>query len=294
MSTATSDRYYVPHSSYWPIITTLGLFMLALGAANWLNGSSTGGYLALVGVAVLLFITVGWFGTVVKESVAGMYNNHVDLSFRQSMGWFIFSEVMLFAVFFGALFYLRQLSIEWLASDEVLWPGYDGGWPTAGPAGALPLPADTPVAAGENAFSTIGWSGLPLLNTVILMISSVTLTISHHALKEDKRGSCIIWMAITVALGATFLFFQGTEYIHAYHELGLTLESGVYGGTFFMLTGLHGIHVTIGTIMLFVILLRLLKGHFTADYHFGYEASAWYWHFVDVVWVGLFIFVYIL
>jgi cytochrome c oxidase subunit 3 len=136
--------------------------------------------------------------------------------------------------------------------------------------------------------------GVPALNTVLLLTSGVTVTLAHWALKARDQAKTVLWLAATVLLGATFLGFQAFEYHHAYTEMNLTLGSGVYGSTFFMLTGFHGFHVTIGTIMLLVITLRAAKGHFTPDSHFAFEGVAWYWHFVDVVWLGLFIFVYVL
>ncbi len=136
--------------------------------------------------------------------------------------------------------------------------------------------------------------GLPLLNTILLVTSSVTVTIAHHGIKENNHKKLINWLALTVALGLGFLACQAYEYYHAYTEMGLTLNAGIYGTTFFMLTGFHGAHVTIGTIMLIIMLGRSVKGHFTPDDCFGFEASSWYWHFVDVVWLGLFLFVYIL
>jgi len=135
--------------------------------------------------------------------------------------------------------------------------------------------------------------GLPLLNTVLLVTSSITLTLSHKALMHDKRKPAINWLALTVLLGAVFLFFQVEEYIEAYTHLNLTLDSGIYGSLFFLMTGFHGLHVLLGGIILSVILVRLIKGHFSSHDHFGYEAGAWYWHFVDVVWIILFIFVYV-
>ena len=134
--------------------------------------------------------------------------------------------------------------------------------------------------------------GVPALNTAILLTSGVTITIAHWGLLKNKRPQLILGLAATVALGVLFLYFQVEEYAHAMHDLNLTLASGIYGSTFYMLTGFHGAHVTLGTIMLFVILLRCIKGHFTPEHHFGFEAVAWYWHFVDVVWLGLFVFVY--
>lgn len=285
--------YYLPNPSAWPIVGSIGLFTLLLGFVQFLHDGSIGPWMMILGAGILIFMMFGWFGTVARESESGMYNTGVGVSFRISMMWFIFSEVMFFAGFFGALFYVRQLSVPWLADTELLWPSFTGGWPTAGPEGPLPIGHDTPIA-NPSQFSTIGPWGLPFWNTLILLTSSVTCTIAHHALKENKRPQLILWLAITVVLGFLFLVFQAMEYIHAYHELGLTLGTGVYGSTFFMLTGFHGLHVTIGAIILLVILIRVLRGHFTPENHFAFEAGAWYWHFVDTVWVGLFIFVYIL
>jgi cytochrome c oxidase subunit 3 len=140
----------------------------------------------------------------------------------------------------------------------------------------------------------IGPWGLPLINTLLLVTSSFTLTFAHHALRRNQRGPLKLWLGLTLLLGFAFLVLQAEEYIHAYTELGLTLGSGIYGATFFMLTGFHGAHVTIGAIMLTVMFFRVLRGHFTPDDHFGFEAAAWYWHFVDVVWICLFVFVYVL
>jgi cytochrome c oxidase subunit 3 len=285
---ATHDTYYLPSPSRWPITGSIGLFTLLGGFAILLNGSGVGKWLMIAGALIVMHMLFGWFGTVIRESEGGNYNDQVDVSFRWGMGWFIFSEVLFFAAFFGALFYIRVLSIPWLggegvggfATGPVLWPGFDAVWPTNGPEDV------------GGAFETIPAFGLPALNTVILLSSGVTVTLAHHALKRDSRKGLIGWLFATVALGITFLFVQGFEFHHAYAELNLTLGSGAYGSTFFMLTGFHGLHVTIGAIMLAVMLARSLKGHFTARNHFAFEAAAWYWHFVDVVWLGLFIFVY--
>jgi len=231
---------------------------------------------------IILYMMFRWFGDVIRESESGKYGGWEDVSFRWGMSWFIFSEVMFFAAFFGALFYTRVLSVPDLASLEhqaQLWPGFAGHWPSAGPAFA-------------EKFSPMAAWGLPAINTVLLLSSGVTVTIAHWALKENKRGMLSLFLFFTVALGALFLAFQVIEYGHAYSELNLKLTTGVYGSTFFMLTGFHGFHVTLGAIMLTVILVRCLMGHFKPDHHFAFEAVAWYWHFVDVVWLGLFIFVY--
>ena len=281
--------YYVPAKSRWPIWASVALFITMVGFGSWLNEVSWGKTVFLLGVAFLAVIIFKWFSDVITESLRGYYNKQVDTSFRMGMVWFIFSEVMFFAAFFGALFYTRQFALPWLngAGDGVmtnalLWPGYSAGWPSNGPA-----------TIGGH-FQTVGAWGLPLLNTLILLTSGVTITIAHHALKDGKRGALLLFLGLTVLLGCTFLFFQAEEYVHAWKGLNLTLGSGIYGSTFYMLTGFHGLHVTLGTIMLIVIWLRCLKGHFTAKDHFGFEAVAWYWHFVDVVWLALFLFVYVL
>jgi cytochrome c oxidase subunit 3 len=281
------DRYYVPHGSHWPIVGSVGLLFLMVGVSSWLNGGDTGFWVMLTGLAVIIFMMIGWFGTVINESQGGVYNAQVDKSFRMGMFWFIFSEVMFFCAFFGALFYARNMSIPWLGGESnnfftnlLLWNGYESAWPTNGP--------------GEigGDFETMGPFGLPLINTAILLTSSVTITIAHHALIAGQRKILSVFLGLTFLLGYVFVYLQGVEYIHAYQDLNLKLTSGIYGSTFFMLTGFHGMHVTIGAIMLTIIWLRVVKGHFTADKHFGFEAVAWYWHFVDVVWVGLYVFVY--
>jgi cytochrome c oxidase subunit 3 len=281
--------YYVPHHSPWPFAGSITLFTTMIGVSNWLNGQAWGYPVFLVGLVGTLAVLFAWFGNVIGESLAGRYNTKVDASFRMGMMWFIFSEVMFFAAFFGALFYARQYALPWLSGEgdgaltnQFLWAGYTAGWPTNGPAGI----------GGD--FQTIPAWGLPLVNTLILLSSGVTITIAHHALKAGHRRSLLVWLGATVLLGALFLFYQAEEYIHAYHELNLTLGSGIYGSTFFMLTGFHGMHVFLGTLMLAIIWLRCAKGHFSKDHHFGFEAVAWYWHFVDVVWLGLFLFVYVL
>ncbi|HLF12631.1 MAG TPA: cytochrome c oxidase subunit 3 [Gammaproteobacteria bacterium] len=284
MSSA-SGLYYVPHGTRWPIIGSIGLFTLMLGAGLWLNQTEIGAWVLLLGAALLIVMLVGWFGTVIGESERGAYNAQVDLSFRWGMSWFIFSEVVFFGVFFGALFYTRQLVVPWLAGEGdnfftnvLLWPGFENAWPTAGPA--------------QGAVERMGAWGIPAINTAILLASGVTITIAHHMLRANHRRGLVVWLAATFVLGFVFIALQAEEYIHAYTELDLRLDTGIYGATFFMLTGFHGLHVTLGAIMLVVIWLRVLRGHFTTERHFAFEAVAWYWHFVDVVWLALFFFVY--
>jgi len=279
----------VPHGSKWPIIATIGVCAAMVGGSSLLNGNDIGKYILAIGLAMVVFMIVGWFSTVISESEDGMYDEQVDSSFRWGMIWFIFSEVMFFAAFFGALFYVRTYSLPWLggegtglATNTFLWPEFENIWPST---------ANGPGEIGGD-FKTMGAWGLPALNTAILLTSGVTLTWAHHALKEMKRMQLIIGLALTVALGAVFMYFQAVEYGHAFNDLNLNMGSGIYGSTFFILTGFHGFHVTIGTIMLLVILGRSIYGHFNPKNHFAFEAVAWYWHFVDVVWLGLFIFVY--
>jgi cytochrome c oxidase subunit 3 len=252
-----------------------------MGAALWMNSVAAGPWLVAAGFVVLVVMLFGWFGTVIGESEARLYNKKVDASFRWSMSWFIFSEVMFFAAFFGALFYIRNLSVPDLGSlgSKLVWPDYTSGWPTVGP-------------YIKEQFTPMGAIGIPLLNTIILLSSGFTLTVAHHALKAGHRGALKFWLFATIALGFTFIGFQAYEYFHAYSALNLKLTTGVYGSTFFMLTGFHGAHVTIGAIMLSVMLARVIKGHFDNEHHFAFEATAWYWHFVDVVWLLLFVLVY--
>ena len=284
MSLAQTDKYYLPQPSLWPIVGSVALLTMAVGGVMAMREIPNGGWVLLAGVAVLFFMMFGWFGEVIRDSEAGRYNSQVDSSFRWSMSWFIFSEVMFFAAFFGALFYTRVLSVPWLAEADtgsLLWKGFQATWPTAGP-GLQDSVHFTPMHA---------W-GIPAINTLLLLSSGVTVTWAHWGLKKGNRTQLIVGLAMTVALGVTFLGLQAYEYHHAYTEMGLTLGAGVYGATFFMLTGFHGFHVLVGTTMLVVMLLRSIAGHFTADHHFAFEAVSWYWHFVDVVWVLLFVLVY--
>ncbi|MDQ3618133.1 MAG: cytochrome c oxidase subunit 3 [Pseudomonadota bacterium] len=288
-ATPDADVYFVPHSSRWPFLGSITLFVTMIGLASWLNEVSWGMWTFYVGILLTLAVLFAWFGDVIRESLAGRYNKQVDTSFRMGMVWFIFSEVMFFGAFFGALFYARQFALPWLGgvgdgvmTNSLLWDGFSTAWPSSGP-GAI-----------GGSFQTIPAWGLPLLNTLILLTSGVTITIAHHALKAGHRKSLLFWLGATIALALVFLYVQGYEYVHAYRDLNLTLGSGIYGSTFFMLTGFHGLHVTLGMIMLTVIWFRCMKGHFNSDSHFAFEAVAWYWHFVDVVWLGLFLFVYVL
>ena len=280
--------YYVPAESRHPLLAAIGLFFVILGASQWINGHEWGKYSFWFGIAWWLFVLFQWFREAAQESERGLYGRKIDLSYRWSMSWFIFSEVMFFGAFFTALWWARAHSVPELASVDngLLWPGFKSVWPSLA-AGATASPAGT-----VEPFQTVGPFWLPTINTALLLTSGVTLTIAHHALQAGNRGRTIAFMWITVLLGITFLFVQGYEYYHLYTELNLKMSSGVFGSTFFLLTGFHGFHVFIGMLMLLFITLRLQSGHFTAQRHFGFEGAAWYWHFVDVVWLGLYILVY--
>jgi cytochrome c oxidase subunit 3 len=283
----TTPYYFIPQPSRFPVLVALGLFGVIFGASQWINGHAWGAYVLLAGVIVWLSVLFQWFRQAISESEGHLYSDRVDVSFRWSMSWFIFSEVMFFGAFFGALYWARAHALPMLGNldHQILWPDFKAVWPSHG--GGTASPADT-----IEPFSTIGPWPLPTVNTALLLTSGVTLTIAHHALIANQRSKTIFWMWVTVLLGATFLVVQGYEYSHAYHELNLKLSSGIFGSTFFMLTGFHGFHVFVGMLMLLFITLRLMKGHFTPKRHFGFEGAAWYWHFVDVVWLGLYFLVY--
>jgi len=286
------EHYYVPDQSPWPIVGAVALFFIAVGAAlTVMDMGKEGGsgiYILYVGIAVLLYMLFSWFKNVIEESHQGLYSAQMDRSFRQGMSWFIFSEVMFFMAFFGSLFYARMFSVPWLGgadnnamTNEVLWPTFEAVWPLL----------NTP---GGTTTQAMGWQGLPLINTLILLASSVTLHFAHVAMENNKRTPLKVFLGVTILLGVCFLGLQVEEYIYAYNDLNLTLDAGIYGNTFFLLTGFHGMHVTLGTIILLIVFLRILKGHFTKNKHFAFQAAAWYWHFVDVVWLCLFVFVYVL
>ncbi|MGR5390077.1 cytochrome c oxidase subunit 3 [Vibrio crassostreae] len=289
------EVYFVPHQSHWPLVGAVALFLVAVGAGLTVQNMGTdaaggvfGKAVLLVGFCVLLYMLAGWFSNVITESLSGVYSEQISRSFRQGMSWFIFSEIMFFGAFFGALFYARMISVPWIGgagnnamTHEVLWPMFQSMWPLT----------TTPDGVTTQAMS---WQGIPLKNTIILLLSSVTLHMAHISLEQNKRMALIVWLEITIVLAGFFLFFQVEEYLHAYQEMGLTLQSGIYGNTFFLLTGFHGLHVCWGTIFLIVLLARVAKDHFTPKDHFAFQAGSWYWHFVDVVWLGLFVFVYVL
>ena len=280
-------EYYIPEPSPWPITAMLGVLLTLAGTALTMNDVGFGKWLVIAGLALVAVMFYGWFRDVISENLADRYNEQVDRSFRQGMFWFIASEVFFFLGFFGALFYIRNIALPWLGGEgylgvthEILYNQFVPQWPTTGP-GQLggPLHPMSP------------W-GIPAFNTLLLLTSGATITWAHWGLKKHDEKQLSVGLALTIALGLLFVVLQAWEYRHAYEELNLTLRSGVYGSTFYILTGFHGFHVTMGAIMLMAILGRALKGHFSPHNHFAFEAVAWYWHFVDVVWLGLFVFVY--
>ena len=284
----STPYYYVPHESRHPFMASVGLFFVILGAGQWINGADWGKYSLFFGLAWWLVVLYQWFKDAIAESEGGLYGHKIDLSYRWSMTWFIFSEVMFFGAFFSALWWMRAHSVPALGSldNALLWPDFKAVWPTLA-AGATTSPAGI-----VEPFQTMTPFWLPTINTALLLSSGVTLTIAHHALQHGERSKTIRFMWMTVLLGVVFLFVQGYEYAHAWSDMNLKLSSGAYGSTFYMLTGFHGFHVFVGMLMLLFITLRLQKGHFSAERHFGFEGAAWYWHFVDVVWLGLYILVY--
>lgn len=299
----THDTYYVPEQSRYPIWASLGLFLMVFGMAGVLNnlrnemGAGLSGWISLTGFFILACVLYSWFATTIRENHQGLPNAQVKRSYVLGMYWFIFSEIMFFAAFFGALFYVRFYAVPWLGGEGdkgisgMLWPEFDASWPVVN------NPDEGIFQNPGESMAWPGWSGflhyLPLWNTIILLSSSVTVHAAHLALKDNDRKRLLQWLGLTIFLGIVFIILQVEEYLAAYAELGLTLDSGIYGSTFFLLTGFHGFHVTLGAFMLSVMWLRAYKGHFKPEDHFGFEAASWYWHFVDVVWVGLFLFVYI-
>jgi len=323
MSSPTStgyEKYYVPEKSKLAVCATIGLVLSIFGAASIMNDMTFGNpdepssswAIFLFGLFFFVATLFAWFRTTIRENIAGLNSAQLKKSYVLGMFWFIFSEVMFFFAFFGALFYVRTLVGPWLAGEgvgrmnELLWPGFDYSWPmmttpqeAVGGAAAQPIANNGSFTSAETsmAFSQASawYKWLPLWNTIILLSSSVTVHIAHLGLLNGDKRKFNLWLGLTVLLGMIFVVVQAYEYYEAYAHFGLTLNSGIYGSTFFMLTGFHGFHVAMGMTMLLIQWLRSVRGgHFTAEDHFGFEASSWYWHFVDVVWVFLFLFVYIL
>jgi len=290
MATHSENQYFVPSPVAYPVILSAGILALASGFIFSINKFPAGKWMMIAGFVVIIAMVFRWMGAVIAESEIGKYKTWEDKSFRIGMITFICSEIAFFAAFFGALFFLRIISVPELASfdpDFTPYKDFVATWPSGGPGGNV-LGTDF----AKPSFTPMGAWGIPAINTLLLLSSGATVTWAHWGLLKNNRTQLVVGLFLTVALGLAFMALQAFEYHHAYTELGLTMGSGAYGATFFMLTGFHGFHVTLGTIMLIVILIRAMKGHFTPEHHFGFEGVAWYWHFVDVVWLGLFVFVY--
>ena len=259
--------YHMVEPSPWPFVISISVFVMMIGAIAWMQDWTP--WLFFIGLAGVLYTFYAWWADVVKEANNGVdHTPVVQMHHRYGMMLFIASEVMFFVAWFWAYFdgFFRLDDIEQYA--RVAATG--GHWP--------PM--------GVELFDPFH---LPLFNTLILLTSGTTVTWAHHALLENDRQGLRWGLVLTVALGILFSFVQYLEYSHA----AFSFSGNYYGATFFMLTGFHGMHVTLGTLMLLIITLRLMKGHFSAENHFGFEGVAWYWHFVDVVWLGLFVFVYV-
>ncbi len=311
------QTYYVPDQSSMAILSSVCLALIVLGVAGGINSLSTDAsgagswFLFAAGLVMFIGVLSVWFGIAIKENLQGMNSEQLKRSYRIGMQWFIFSEVMFFASFFGALFYFRSISGPELASEtnSILWNGFNYDWPLMitpqDAVGGVDAQAKLGHLANNGEFSgpkenlsfpgfadMLGW--LPFWNTVVLLSSSVTCEIAHHALKAGNKRKFNIGLGATLVLAIIFVILQIQEYAHAYGDLGMTLETGAYGSIFFMITGFHGFHVCMGAVMLAVQWIRSVgKGHFTAEDHFGFEASAWYWHFVDVVWIFVMVVVYL-
>jgi cytochrome c oxidase subunit III len=282
MSPDNRSPYFVPQPARWPIEAAVALLFMAAGGALWLNEGAKGRWVFAAGVAILAYVLFRWFGSLISEGRRGLYNDQVERSVRVGMAWFIFSEVVVFGALFAALFYTRVISVPDLASGDthaLLWPGFKGGWPASGP-------------AIEGTFSPMKALGIPLLNTIMLLISGAAVTLADKALDRSRRGLLIVLLTVPVVVGVLFLRNQASEYYNAYSALHLTFSSGAYGQTFFILTGLHGLHVAIGTAFMTLMLGRTVRGDFTANDHLALQAASWYWHFVGIVWLILYVLVY--
>ena len=273
--------YHLVNPSPWPLLGSIGALIMAIGAVAcmqqmkggslhlfWMELTVAKYWILAVGLVLVLYVMYAWWSDTVKEAHEGYHTRVVSLHLRYGMIMFIASEVMFFVAWFWAFFDASLFPDE---AAQVAREAFTGGvWP----------PKDIEVLDPFH---------LPLYNTIILLLSGTTVTWAHHALLHDDRKGLIWGLTLTVALGVLFSFVQVYEYIHA----PFAFKESIYGATFFMATGFHGFHVFVGTIFLLVCLIRALRGDFTPKQHFGFEAAAWYWHFVDVVWLFLFVCIYV-
>lgn len=265
---ASQQRYYVPEPSPYPVLVSFAALLLFMGAGLLVNGVGVGGWFMGAAALLLLYALNRWFAALIAEDRGGLFHGWEAESIRLGMMWWIGSEVVLLAVFFGVLFYEHFISVPWLASlppHFTPWPGYAGIWPSTGPAG--------------HPFTPIGPIGLPLIKDFLLFISGATYAWAQWGLKENLRQQLIAGLVVTILLAAAFLSLTGYEFVHAYSE-HLTPGSGVYGATFFGLTGLHAVHVAVGLVLVAAILERSLRGDFSATHHFAVQAVGWFWYLV--------------
>ena len=272
-----SHPYYVPHSSAYPVVLNAGLFFLSLGFVLKINALAFGASLMLAGALLATYATVAWLGKITGENESGKYHPWEGRLFRIGLGYFIAAELMFFAVLLAALMYTRVFSLPWLHATDMLWPGFDGKWPSSGPAG--------------KPFTPLNVWGIPAVNALLLLLSAASFAWSRAGLLQGNRGQMASGLLFTFVLGATFLGQQLVEYGHAASELGVVIGAGSYGALFYLLTGFHGLHLLTGLVMLLVALLRGFNGHFNPASYFGFEAVGWYWNFV-VVAPGLLVFIY--
>jgi len=259
---APKHDYHLVDPSPWPLAGAVSAFVMTVGAAMWMHDTAPGMVLTIAGLLGILATMTLWWRDVLRESRSGAHTTPVAVGLRTGVALFIVSEVFFFVAFFWAYFWGALVPPETVATS---WP----------PAGVHQVPV----------------FGIPLLNTLLLLLSGTTLTWAHHEVRQGNSETAFQALLITVGLGATFLGFQVYEYVEVIHE-GLTLQAGVYGSTFFMATGFHGFHVFVGAVFLAVCTVRAARHALTAEKHVGFEAAAWYWHFVDVVWLFLFVCVY--
>jgi cytochrome c oxidase subunit III len=267
---AKNHDYHLVNPSPWPFVGAMFAFLMAIGAVVWMRGGTT--IVMILGLLGVLYVMFMWWRDIIAEAHAGDHTPVVSLHLRYGMLMFIASEVMFFVAWFWAFFDASLFAGEPIQQARNLATG--SVWP----------PAGTPIFDPWH---------LPLVNTLILLTSGTTVTWAHHALLQNDRKGLIWGLILTIALGALFTGVQAFEYAHAAFAFNRENGGNIYGSTFFMATGFHGFHVLVGTIFLIVCLFRAVKGHFTPQQHFGFEAAAWYWHFVDVVWLFLFACIYI-
>jgi cytochrome c oxidase subunit 3 len=269
MANAKNHDYHILPPSIYPFLGAVGAFVMLFGSVWWMKGVAGGMWVFLAGLAAVLYTMWGWWSDVVHESQAGDHTPVVRIGLRYGFILFIMSEVMFFAAWFWTFFKHAMYPMGAMS------PLVDGTW--------LHMPDGSIIETFDP------WH-LPLINTLILLLSGCAATWAHHALVHGNvRRDIIAGLTAAVALGALFSVFQAYEYSHA----AFGFAGNIYGATFYMATGFHGFHVFIGTIFLLVCLFRTRKGHFTPEQHVGFEAAAWYWHFVDVVWLFLFASVYV-